>query len=55
MASNSFKTFIGVLFGVFVAIIIFAVGFGFLNWWGKRKEAAAAAAAADGGSAGGGG
>jgi carbonic anhydrase len=48
MASNSFKTFIGVLFGVFVAIIIFAVGFGFLNWWGKRKEAAAAADAAAG-------
>ena len=53
MASNSFKTFIGVLFGVFVAIIIFALGFGFLNWWGKRKEAAAAEAAAT--AAGGGG
>ena len=42
MDSDIFKTFIGVMFGIIVALILFFVFGGIIKWWGARKETAAA-------------
>jgi carbonic anhydrase len=41
MDSDIFNTFIGVMFGIIVALILFFVFGGIIKWWGARKETAA--------------
>lgn len=48
MESDIFKTFIGVMFGIIISLILFFVFGGIIKWWGQRKETAAGAAGAAG-------